>query len=283
MFLQSSKHQMKDIKNLFVEVDMDLFTETASKHASWIRCLSCYKAFADEASLANVAFMIEAVKKAWYYGQVLNSEFSRFITIIKSTCFLRLFPYILACFRLMNVNHKEKMSVEGFKPLAELCTVALNQSSVQCEVFVPTELLTLAETYYAMPKPDLKVYILDYIRKNKIFSQKEFWETYLLWSINRNAKNQQHFERTSVDQNTLKRSAVDTVGSVFRSTILTMARAGLDRIVAQDIILSMLDKFKLDESNRTLAIAFMQNYTLETTTVPDEANAKLMLSNFEQG
>lgn len=283
MYVESTKKTSKDIKALRVQVDMTLFADTATKYASWIKDLSCYRAFSDEASLSNIAFMIEAVKKAWYYGQVLNSEFSRFITIIKSTCFLRLFPYILACFRLMNVDNKEMMSVEGFKPLAELCTVALNQSSIQCEVFVPTELLTLAETYYAVPEQGLKVYILDYLRSNKIFSQKEFWETYLLWSINRNAKDSHHFERTSVDLLTLKKTAVDTVGSVFRSTILTMARAGLDRLVAQDIILSMLDKFRLDESNRSLAVAFLQNYMLEETKVPEEAKAKLMLSSYQQG
>lgn len=274
---------MREIKNLSVTCDLKSIGDTIENYSSWIKCLSCYKAFADEPSLANVAFMIEVVKKAWYFGQVLNSEFSRFITVIKTTCYLRLFPYILACFRLMDVNNKEMMTVEGFKPLAELCTVALNQSSTQCEVFVPTELLTLAETYYAMPEPNVKVYILDHIRSNKIFSQRDFWECYLLWSINRNAKRQQHFERTSVDQNTLKKTAIDTVGSVFRSAILVMARAGLDKTISQDIILGMIDKYKLDDSNRELAIMFLQNYTLENSTVSQDARSKLMLPNYEQG
>jgi len=283
LIITSTKQHMRELKNIIVKADIKDLSETVNKYSSWINSLSCFKAFADEASLSNVAFMIETVKKAWYFGQVLNSEFSKFITIIKTTCFLKVFPYILACFRLMDVNYKEMISVEGFKPLAELFTVALNQSAIQCEVFVPTELLTLAETYYAMPEQNMKVYILDYIRKNKIFSQKEFWETYLLWSINRNAKTIQHFARTSVDQNSLKKSAIDTVGSVFRSTILTMARAGLEKAVAQDIILGMIDKFKLDEGNRSLAICFLQNYTLENTSVPEEANAKLMLSNIDLG
>lgn len=282
-YVQSNKKAMKDLKNLAVSVDMHQFADVVRRQASWIKHLISSKAFADDAGLANIAFMIEVVKKAWYYGQVLNSEFSKFITIIKSTHFLRLFPYILACFRLMNVDNKEMIASDGFKPLAELCTVALNQSAIQCEVFVPTELLTLAETYYAMPEVDQKVYILDYIRTNKIFLQKEFWETYLLWSVLRKAKTQQHFERRSVNLNTLKQSAIDTVGSVFRCAILTMARAGLEKSAAEDIVMSMIDKFKLDHGNRSLALAFLDNYSLEKTTVPEAAKAKLMLSSYEQG
>lgn len=274
-YIQSSKK--REIKVLLVKYKLENLVEIATKYKSWIKALSSSKAFADEVSISNIALMIEIVKKAWYFGQVLDSEFSKFITIIKTPHFLRLFPYILACFRLEN---KEMMCSAGFKPLAELCTVVLNQSSQQCDIFVPTELLTLAETYYAMPEPSMKVFILDYIRSNKIFSSKDFWECYLLWSINRKAKTQQHFERTSVDIFSLRKSAIDTVGAEFRSAILTMARAGLDKSVSQDIVLNMLDKFKLDESNKSLAIAFLQNYTLEKTNVPEEAKAKLMLSNF---
>lgn len=274
----NANSKKREIKVLVVKFNMENLVEVTTKYKSWIKALSSAKAFTDEASICNIALMIELVKKAWYFGQVLDSEFSKFITAIKMPHFLRLFPYILACFRLEN---KEMMCTTGFKPLAELCTVVLNQSALQCDIFVPTELLTLAETYYAMPEPPMKIFILDYIRSNKIFFSREFWECYLLWSINRKAKTQDHFERTSVDIFSLRRTAIDTVGAEFRSAILTMSRAGVNKATAQDIVLGMMDKFKLDESNKSLAVAFLQNYSIEKSPVPADAKAKLMLSEYQ--
>lgn len=234
------------------------------------KLLSIAKVFSDEISVSSLIYMIEIVKKAWFFGQVSNSEFSKFVGVIKNLPFLRIFPYVIGCFRLMNL---EEIAPEGYNPLVELCTVVLNQAAAQCDVFVPTEMLTYAETYFVSAKQG-RVYILDKLKHNKIFSQREFWECHLLWAVNRQSKGSDHFTRKSVGLGTLKQIAQDCVGSVVRSTILTMARAGLDKSIAQDIIYSMIDKFKLDEQNRTLALAFLKEYQAEKPMISKDAKLK---------
>lgn len=275
-FIQSTKQHPSELKSLLVTCDTNYCFTFVSQYAHLTKLLNTAKVFIDENAISMLVYMIEIVKKAWYFGQVSNSEFSKFVSVIRNTPYLRIFPYILGCFRLLNVENSEEISPEGYNPLVELCTVVLNQSSIQCDVFVPTEMLTYAETYYVSNKSS-RVYILDKLKTNKIFSQREFWECYLLWSVNRNSKGNDHFSRKTVDMNTLKKIAQDCVGSVVRSSILTMSRAGLDKGIAHDIITSMIDKFKLDEQNRALAFAFLKEYQTEKPSISKDAKAKFQI------
>ena len=257
-----------------VTFDVSSTFESISKYSNLTKKLSTCKVFTDETSLGLLGYMVEVVKKAWYFGQVSNFEFDKFVSVIKHIHYLRIFPYILACFRLLNIERNEEISLEGYNPLVELCTVALNQSSQQCDIFVPSEMLTLAETYYVVPNPQVRIYILDKLKTNKIFSQKEFWECYLIWMVNKNSKGIEHFYRKSVNMTTLKQIAQDCVGSVVRSAILTMSRAGLDKSVANEIITSMIDKFKLDEQNKGFAFAFLKEYQAEKSDISKEVKSK---------
>lgn len=269
-FIQNEKTHSRELKSLTVSYDLHQNISYVNQFTDQTKLLSIAKVFSDEISVSSLIYMIEIVKKAWFFGQVSNSEFSKFVGVIKNLPFLRIFPYVIGCFRLTNL---EEIAPEGYNPLVELCTVVLNQAAAQCDVFVPTEMLTYAETYFVSAKQG-RVYILDKLKHNKIFSQREFWECHLLWAVNRQSKGSDHFTRKSVGLGTLKQIAQDCVGSVVRSTILTMARAGLDKSIAQDIIYSMIDKFKLDEQNRTLALAFLKEYQAEKPMISKDAKLK---------
>lgn len=279
-FIQTDKKHPSQLKSLSVSCDLQKCFGFVNQFSSFTRLLNTAKVFADESTLGSLVYMIEIVKKAWFFGQVSNSEFSRFVAVVRSLPYLRIFPYVLGCFRLLNV---EEIAPEGYNPLVELCTVVLNQAIQQCDVFVPTEMLTYAETYFVAGTKQGRVYILDKLKTNKIFSLRDFWECHLLWSVMRQAKGSDHFSRKSVDIFTLKQIAQDCVGSVVRSAILTMARAGLEKATAQDIILSTLDKFKLDEQNRALALAFLKEYQAEKPVLHKDEKAKFSIDESQIG
>lgn len=272
-YASSAQKPPKELKTLAANYDVSKCYNYV-KQFHWItKHCNIFRAFNEESSVSTLCFMIEIVKKAWFFGQINNSEFSRFVGVLKNLHYLRVFPYIIGCFRLKNL---EEITPEGYNPLVELCTVVLNQAALQCDVFVPTEMLTYAETYFVATKQG-RVYLLDKLKTSKIFSQKDFWECHLLYSVNRQAKGQDHFTRKSVGLGTLKQIAQDSVGSVIRSAILTMARAGLDKHIAQDIILSTIDKFKLDDQNRSLALAFLKEYQAEKPTIPKDAKLEFSI------
>lgn len=270
-FIQSSKEHPSDIVSLQVTYDLEYCSSYVKQFTSTTKLLNTGKVFADEHSIASFIYMIEVVKKAWFFGQVSNSEFTKFLGLIKNLHFLRIFPYVIGCFRLMNI---EEITREGYNPLVELCTVVLNQALLQCDVAVPTEMLIYAETYFVSTK-NTKVYILDKLKTNKIFTLKEFWECHLLWLVNKKVQSSDHSSRKSIDLRTIIEISRNNVASEIRSTILTMARAGLDKSIAQDIIHSMLDKFKLDQKNREIALDFLKVYQAEKPTLPKDA--KLLL------
>lgn len=271
--VQSDKEHSKDLVPLKVTCDVSGCFTHVSQYSALTCQLNTAKVFVDEASVGALVYMIEIVKKAWFFGQVSNAEFSRFVTMVKNTPYLRIFPYILGCFRLIDVV---EIPTEGYNPFVELCTVVLNQANTQCDVFVPTEMLTYAETYYvACPQAKQgKLYIMDKLKTNKIFALPSFWECHLLWSINRKSKGKEHFKRTDVDKATLRQSAMDSVGSVVRSVILTMSQAGLEKPIAEDIIHSMLDKLRLNEQNKSLAVAFLKEYSAEKPACTEYACLK---------
>ena len=272
-FVQSDKEHSKDLVSLIVTCDVASCFTYVSQFALLTSQLNTAKVFLDEAAVGSLVYMIEIIKKAWYFGQVSNSEFSRFVTMVKNTPYLRIFPYILGCFRLINVV---EIAPEGYNPFVELCTVVLNQANTQCDVFLPTEMLTYGETYYVScsKAKQGKLYIMDKLKTNKIFSQQSFWECHLLWSIKHKCKGKEHFKRTDVDKATLRQSAMDSVGSVVRTVILTMSQAGVDKAIAEEIVHSMLDKLRLNEQNRSLAMAFLKEYSAEKPACTEFAVAK---------
>lgn len=230
--------------------------EQAIKAADeWLHKSTSGKVLLEEGGLASLTFLVELIKSAWEFGQAKNSSFNKFIYLMKQKPYLHLFMYTIACFRL---TKRFEIPEQGFKSLVEYCTVVLNQGVLLCDMWVAAKILCAGEMYYRVKttSTDQKEYLFDELKKNRVFQARDFWENYLIWSVINNAKDSSHFTRSNVDQASLRRTALDAVGSVFLSIIFEMNNANLDKTIAREFMLSNMDRFKLDEKNRAQILAF---------------------------
>ena len=211
--------------------------------------------FEGEKSFSQVIYLIEIIKKGWMFGTISNTEFSKYIDLMKDQSFRSLFPHIMGCFRLSQMF---EVSPDGFKQIADLISVVLNQCVISCDLIVPSKLLTLSQTYYRLKDGGEKEYLLDHLKKLRIFMMREFWECYLVWT----ALNSVQDNNRGVNSETLRSNLDEKIGSVFLSVIFEMTNAGVEKQMVKDIILSYSDRFRLSEKNRQQVALFLTQYNV---------------------
>lgn len=246
----------RKLEGLRSVINLQACSESVAKHASWIKDSPTGKLFLEESTLNIVYFMVEIVKKAWYFGQVPNNEFIKLLSIIKTPAFMSLMPIILGCYRLIN---ELEIPESSFLAISEIITSVLNQAANQYDLAIPSRLLTTGETYYCVRSGGKKEYLMRVIRENKIFSYKDFWNNYLIYSIIMNSKDQSFLDRRSIDLSMLRKSAQDSVTNTFLTVIFEMANAGVDKNTVKEVILIQLEKFRLSEKNAQQVIAFLND------------------------
>jgi hypothetical protein len=220
-----------------------------------IRTSNLSKLFDDEVSFGQAIFLIEIGKKGWMFGTISISEFSKYIDLMKNQSFRSLFPHIMGCFRLSQMF---EVSADGFKQIADLISVVLNQCVASCDLVVPSKLLTLSQTYFRQKETGEKEYLLDHLKKQRIFMMREFWECYLVWS----ALNSVQENSRGVNSATLRNNLDEKIGSVFLSVIFEMTETGVEKQMVKDLILSYSDRFRLSEKNRQQVALFLAQYNV---------------------
>ncbi len=250
----SPKYKETKIPQVIVHVDEAKIQKIVTNTLPSIKDSHLNKVFTEDQALSNLIFIIEVVKKAWKLGAVQQSEFVRFIDLMKENRLFTVIPFIFGCYRL-----RKEMEIpnEGFSQIVELCFIIIHQASSIYDVFVPSRLMTLAETYYRV-KPDCtQEYIFERLKKAPIFKSLGFWEAYLLWSIQRSQKDYSHYKKDNVDIYSIRENAQESVATVFLTVIYEMCTAGLDGRHARSIITLYVEKFKLNEKNKTNIINFL--------------------------
>lgn len=223
---------------------------------SWIKESTFGKILLDSGGVSNLIFLIEIVKSAWEQGQAKNSDFNKLLALSKIRPWLHIFMHILGCFRL---SKQFEMPETSYKPLSEYLTLILSQGASLCDLPVLSTVLALGETYYCTRGGD-KVYLIEEMKKNRIFSLREFWESYLMWSAIRGAKDSSHFAKSNIDMSALKKSAMDTISSVFLTVSYEMLQAGIDKTTCREIVSAGMDRFKLDEESKSQTISFINSH-----------------------
>lgn len=214
------------------------------------------KLFEDDEEFNRVLYLVQLVKKGWMFGSISNAEYSKFIDMIKRPHFISLFPYVMGCFRLSQMMEVPQI---GFSDVRDLMKLALTQCSECFDLLVPSRLLTLSQTYYRVNENGSKECLLDFMKNQRIFMKKEFWECYLLWSALSSMKDEDINQNRGVDVN-IRNNLDEKVGSVFLSIVFEMANTGVDKNTAKQVIMGYADRFHLSEKNRTLVTGFFEEY-----------------------
>lgn len=237
-------------------IDLQACTESKNLFMSVMRSKNYLsKPFEGEASFKQAIFLVEIVKKGWMFGTISITEFSKYIDLMKDQSFRSLFPHIMGCFRLSQMF---EVSADGFKQIADLISVVLNQCITSSDLIVPSRLLTLSQTYYRLKDNGEKEYLLDHLKKQRIFMMREFWECYLVWSALSSVQDNSQ----GINSATLRNNLDEKIGSVFLSVIFEMTNTGVEKQMVKDIITSYSDRFKLSEKNRQQVTIFLAQYNV---------------------
>lgn len=222
----------------------------------WIKESPLSRVFTEDNAVSTIIFLIETIKKAWQFGKVESSEFSRFINLLKNPHILSIIPFILGCYRL---NQQMEIAAGGFSQMADICTLVMNQATNNYDVYVPSRMMLMAETYYRVTPDGSHEYIIEQLKKAPIFRSTGFWEAYLLWSVQRTQKDQSHFERESVDAFSLRHNAQEGVSTVFLTLIYEMKTAGVDSKTAKSIISTYMDRLRFNEKTKARITSFLND------------------------
>ena len=114
-----------------------------------------------------------------------------------------------------------------------------------------TAVLILCETYYIMEN-DKKVYILDIIKHNKIFHQKEFWNDFInktiLKEVQRNLNN--YMRNHTGDMSSSDLNYDKLVFAQILPIIKTMVEFELDNKMMNELLGDLVAYYKLDNNSR---------------------------------
>lgn len=216
-----------------------------------------HKVMTEEAGQKNLLYVIEVVKKAWYFGQVLLGEFSRLINILQTPGYLKFSPFILGCFRL---NNEFEIAEGNFNSVVEICTLMLKFSADKYDLYVPAKLNILGETYYRINYIGQKEYIQSKLQKNVIFGSKSFWTNYLLYTLLVECQEDFSATKQGLPLEVIQESARTKVGNVFLNFTLELCNAGVKKQFAEDILKNYMDRFRLNDKQKTQILNFLAEF-----------------------
>jgi len=216
-----------------------------------------HKLLSEETGQRNILFLIEVVKKAWYFGQVLNGEFSKMINILKIPGYLTFAPFILGCFRL---NQELEIPEPNFNTVAEVCTIMLNISAQKYDLYVPAKLNVLGETYHKVSFTGQKEYIQSRLQCNAIFSSKSFWTNYLLYTVLVECQEDFSANKQGVPTEVMQESARTKVGNIFLNFTLELCNARVPKATSEEILKNYMERFRLNDKQKQQVLSFLADF-----------------------
>ena len=157
---------------------------------------------------------------------------------------------------LKQINNFRKYGYLEFpkKNFEILCNIfnLISSSIIKDKYFEEqSAILILCETYYTMEN-DKKVYILDVIKKNKIFHEKEFWNDFInksiLKEVQRNLQNYIKEHKGDVSSNNQNYDKL--VFAQILPIIKTMMEFELDNKKINELLGDLIAYYKLDKNSK---------------------------------
>ena len=157
---------------------------------------------------------------------------------------------------LKQINNFRKYGYLEFpkKNFEILCNIfnLISSSIIKDKYFEEqSAILILCETYYTMEN-DKKVYILDVIKKNKIFHEKEFWNDFInksiLKEVQRNLQNYIKEHKGDVSSNNQNYDKL--VFAQILPIIKTMMEFELDNKTINELLGDLIAYYKLDKNSK---------------------------------
>ena len=157
---------------------------------------------------------------------------------------------------LKQINNFRKYGYLEFpkKNFEILCNIfnLISSSIIKDKYFEEqSAILILCETYYTMEN-DKKVYILDVIKKNKIFHEKEFWNDFInksiLKEVQRNLQN--YIKDHKGDVNSNNQNYDKLVFAQILPIIKTMMEFELDNKKINELLGDLIAYYKLDKNSK---------------------------------
>ena len=157
---------------------------------------------------------------------------------------------------LKQINNFRKYGYLEFpkKNFEILCNIfnLISSSLIKDKYFEEqSAILILCETYYTMEN-DKKVYILDVIKKNKIFHEKEFWNDFInksiLKEVQRNLQNYIKEHKGDVSSNNQNYDKL--VFAQILPIIKTMMEFELDNKKINELLGDLIAYYKLDKNSK---------------------------------
>ena len=145
-------------------------------------------------------------------------------------------------------------------------------------------IVLLSETYYKIEK-EKKVYILKYIKNNKIFHEKEFWNDFInksiLKEVQRTLKND--LKNNKIENGSQKKNFGKLVFAQILPIMRTMIEFELDEKIIYELLENLVSYYKLDEESKQMLFSMLSiNGTEKQNEINDKCEKILELSCIEE-
>jgi hypothetical protein len=145
-------------------------------------------------------------------------------------------------------------------------------------------IVLLSETYYKIEK-EKKVYILKYIKNNKIFHEKEFWNDFInksiLKEVQRSLKND--LKNNKIENGSQKKNFGKLVFAQILPIMRTMIEFELDEKIIYELLENLVSYYKLDEESKQMLFSMLSiNGTEKQNEINDKCEKILELSCIEE-
>ena len=118
----------------------------------------------------------------------------------------------------------------------------------------------LSETYYKIENQE-KIYILNYIKHNQIFHEKDFWFDFInksiLKEVQRNLKNDLIKNSDKDIENAKRKKFENLIFAQILPIIKTMTEFGLEETIICDILESLVMYYQLTETSKNMLLAMV--------------------------
>jgi hypothetical protein len=118
----------------------------------------------------------------------------------------------------------------------------------------------LSETYYKIENQE-KIYILNYVKHNQIFHEKDFWFDFInksiLKEVQRNLKNDLIKNSDKDIENAKRKKFENLIFAQILPIIKTMTEFGLEETIICDILESLVMYYQLTETSKNMLLAMV--------------------------
>ena len=140
----------------------------------------------------------------------------------------------------------------------------------------------LSETYYKIENQE-KIYILNYVKHNQIFHEKDFWFDFInksiLKEVQRNLKNDLIKNSDKDIENAKRKKFENLIFAQILPIIKTMTEFGLEETIICDILESLVMYYQLTETSKNMLLAMVNEKGANNDIKDKEKKAEIKENN----